>query len=396
MSAPVREQDLVPSWLATAAAWTWRLLLLVLGAAVFVQVATRLSLVTVPLIVALILATLASPPARWLMRRGWRPAFASFLVVFGGVAVAVTGLLALVPTFIEQTRELIPTVLIALQDLLDWLETGPLGFEQAQLQALGEQVLAQAEEQQGPLAIGALAVLATTLEFLAALILAVILLFFLVKDGERIWAWFLARAPDVHRDTLQALGARAWDASAGYVRGTALVALIDAVGIGIGLAIVGVPLVLPLTVLVFIGGFVPIVGAFVSGLVAVLVALADGGAGTALIVLLIVVVVQQVESDLLQPLIMRRAVPLHPMVVLAVLIAGTVLVGVVGAFLAVPLAAVASAVTNELRLRHQTDVGGPHPLGGRRGHLDEDPAPVVVQRPDEPRPEVLDAPSDRA
>jgi len=389
---PMREQDRVPSWLATAAAWTWRSLLLVLGAAVLVQAATRLSLVTVPLIVAMILATMATPPARWLMRRGLPPAIASFVVVFGGVAAAVAGLLALVPTFVAQTQRLVPTVLEALQDSLDWLETGPLGFEQQQLQALVEQFFAQTEESSGWLAMSALAVLASTIEFLAALVLAVILLFFLVKDGDRIWGWCLARAPELHRDTVQALGVRAWDAAGSYVRGTALVALIDAVFIGIGLAVVRVPLVLPLTVLVFVGGFVPIVGAFVSGLVAVLVAFAHGGPGMALIVLVIVVVVQQVESDLLHPLIMRRAVPLHPMVVLAVLIAGTILVGVVGAFLAVPLAAVASAVTNELRLRHQSDVGGPQPLGGRRGQV-EDPSPVVVVVDDDD-PDVVDVSAD--
>lgn len=374
----MREQDRVPSWLVTAAAWSWRGLLVTAAAAVVIQVATRLSLVTVPLIVAVVLATLAAPPARRLMRAGWPPALAAFVVVFGGVGIALGGVVALVPLFVEQTRELVPTVLVAIEDLWTWLETGPLGFEQTQLQELGEQVLTRLEEQSGSLAMGALIALATALEYVLALLLAVILLFFLVKDGDRIYGWFLARTPDDHRDVLRGIVARAWDALAGYVRGTVLVAFIDAAGIAIGLAIVGVPLVLPLALLVFVGGFVPIIGAFVSGLVAVLVALAAGGPGTALIVLAIVVAVQQVESDVLQPLIMRRlvAVPLHPMVVLAVLVAGTVLVGVVGAFLAVPLAAVASAVANELRLRHQTDLGGPQPLGGRRGRLDEDPAPV--------------------
>ncbi|GGI09682.1 hypothetical protein GCM10011354_35290 [Egicoccus halophilus] len=369
----------MPSWLATAAAWAWRLLLLVLAAAVVVQVATRLSLVTVPLLVALILATLAGPPTRRLVRAGWRPAFAAFVVVFGGVALVLGALLALVPLLVAQTRELVPTVLVAVQDLLDWLEGGPLGFDPVQLQQFGEQALQQFEQQTGALAMGALLALVTAVEFAVALILALVLLFFLVKDADRLSGWCLARAPEAHRDTLRGVGQRAWDALAGYVRGTALVAAIDAIGIAIGLAVVGVPLVLPLAALVFIGGFVPIIGAFVSGLLAVLVALADGGPTTALIVLAIVIAVQQVESDVLQPLIMRRlvAVPLHPIMVLAVLVAGTVLVGVVGAFLAVPLAAVASAVANELRLRHQTDVGGPRPLGGRRGELDEDPSPVL-------------------
>jgi predicted PurR-regulated permease PerM len=385
MTATGGEQERVPSWLATSAAWTWRLLLLGLGAAAVIALATRLSLVAVPLIVALILTTLAAPPARWMVRKGWRPAFAAFVVVFGGFGLALAGVLALVPNFLEQTRELIPTVLIAVQDLLDWVERGPLGFDPERLVEFARQAWEQFEEEEsGRLAMGALVALRVAVEFLVALVLAAILLFFLVKDGDRIWGWVVARSPEGHRDTVRALGHRAWDALSGYVRGTSLVALIDAVGIGLGLALLGVPLVLPLTLLVFIGGFVPIVGAFVSGLVAVLVALADVGPATAAIVLGIVIVVQQVESDLLQPIIMRRlvAVPLHPIVVLAVLTAGTVLVGVVGAFLAVPLAAVASAVTNELRLRHQTDLGGPAPLGGRQGRLEQDPHPVRPLAPD--------------
>jgi RimJ/RimL family protein N-acetyltransferase len=178
-----------------------------------------------------------------------------------------------------------------------------------------------------------------------------VLLFFFVKDGEQIVGWFIARAPERVRDDMRASGARGWGALAGYVRGTAAIALIDAVGIGLGLLIVGVPLVLPLTLLVFVGGFVPVIGAFVSGLLATLVALATGGLTTALIVLAIVVVVQQVESNILQPMIMRRAVSLHPIVILSVLTAGAVIVGVLGAFLAVPIAATLAAVGNELRLR---------------------------------------------
>jgi putative heme transporter len=359
----------VPSWLATGTAWSWRLLVLLLGVSVFVVVAVQLALVTVPVILALILATLAAPPARGLERVGAPPGLAASVVVFGGTALAIAGLAALVPAFLEQVRELGPTVQEAGSDLLDWLENGPLGLDRDQLAGFGRELTTGLQDQGGAVARGALSLVASVVEGLTALILALILLFFFVKDGEHMWAWVVARAPEVHRHTVIAAGERSWEALAGYVRGTALVAMIDAVGIGIGLAIVGVPLVMPLAVLVFIGGFVPIVGAFVTGLLAVAVAFADGGVGQALIVLAIVVVVQQVESDVLQPVIMRRAVPLHPVVVLAVLTAGAKLVGIVGAFLAVPIAAVVSAVGNELRLRHETEEGGRHPLGGRQGRL---------------------------
>jgi putative heme transporter len=365
----------VPSWLATWAAWSWRLLVVLLGASVLIVVATELALVTVPVILALILATLAVPPARVLERIGAPPAIASLVVVLGGFVLVVGGVAALVPSFLEQVRDLGPTVRDAGIRALDWLETGPIGIDRDQLADLGNQIFEGLQAQGGAVATGALSFVASLVEGILAVILALILLFFFVKDGERIWAWMVARTPDAHRPMVVALGRRSWEALAGYVRGTALVALIDAVGIGLGLAIVGVPLVLPLTVLVFVGGFVPVVGAFVTGLLAVAVAFADGGGGTALIVLAIVIAVQQVESDILQPTIMRRAVRLHPVVVLAVLTAGAKLVGIVGAFLAVPLAAVASAVGNELRLRHETATGEievedpAQPLGGRRGQL---------------------------
>jgi putative heme transporter len=367
----------VPSWLATLAAWVWRLLVLLVGVSVLILVATQLALVTVPILLGLILSTLAVPPARALERAGAPPAVAALVVVVGGFAVVVAGVAALVPSFLEQVRELGPTVRDAANRFLAWLEDGPIGVDRDQLTDLGNQVLEQLQTQGGAVASGALSFVASLVEGLTAFILALILLFFFVKDGERIWTWVVARSPEDHRPTVLALGARSWEALAGYVRGTALVAFIDAVGIGVGLAIVGVPLVMPLAVLVFIGGFVPIVGAFVTGLLAVAVAFADGGGGTALIVLAIVVVVQQVESDVLQPVIMRRAVPLHPVVVLAVLTAGAKLVGIVGAFLAVPLAAVVSAVGNELRLRHERapDLGpaadGERPLGGRQGVLED-------------------------
>jgi putative heme transporter len=375
-----REPELsrVPSWLATLTAWTWRLLVLLVGASVFIVVATQLALVTVPVILALILATLAVPPARALERVGAPPALAALVVVLGGLGVVVGGVAALVPSFIEQTRELGPTVREAGIQFLDWVETGPLGIDRDELAGLASQLLEGLQAQGGAVAQGALSFVASLVEGITAFILALILLFFFIKDGERIWAWIVARSPQDHRPTVLAVGLRSWEALAGYVRGTALVALIDAVGIGLGLAIVGVPLVMPLAVLVFVGGFVPIVGAFVTGLLAVAVAFADGGLGVALIVLAIVVAVQQIESDVLQPVIMRRAVPLHPVVVLAVLTAGAKLVGIVGAFLAVPLAAVVSAVGNELRLRHEqapergSVVTSERPLGGKQGVLEDD------------------------
>jgi putative heme transporter len=358
------EGERVPSWLATATAWMWRLLVLGIGGVALIYVLTRLYLVTLPVIIALILATLCVPPARWLERKGLPPALAAGVIVIGGTA-ALGGLIAaLTPSFIEQVRELQPTVLAAVDTIFDWLE-GRFGWDRQEVLGLIGQGLETLGERSGQVASQVVSGAALAVQGIAAIALAVVLLFFFVKDGTQIVAWIIDRSPDEHEATVRAVGRRAWVALAGFVRGTAAIALIDAVGIGVGLAIVGVPLVLPISVLVFLGGFIPVIGAFVTGLIAVLVALAAGGFEQALIVFAIVLAVQQIESNVLQPVIMRRAVALHPIVILAALTAGAALIGIVGAFLAVPIAAVVAAVGNELRLRHEatTSPGDPDPAG---------------------------------
>lgn len=361
MGRPVEERPepgiaRVPSWLATGAAWTWRVLLLLLGATVILTVVVRLYLVTLPVIIALILATLCVGPARWMERHGMPRMLAAVIVVIGGLA-AISGLFAaLAPQFSEQVQELGPTIQDATETLLGFLETN-FGWDRAEVMDMLNDGLATLSEQSGQIASQVVSGAAIAVQALTALSLAVVLLFFFVKDGQQIVDWMIQRVPAAHEDTMRAIGRRAWGALAGFVRGTAAIALIDAVGIGIGLAIVGVPLVLPLSVLIFIGAFIPVIGAAVTGLLAVLVGLATAEPGTAvqtaLIVLAIIIGVQQIESNVLQPVIMRRAVSLHPVVVLGALTAGAALIGIIGAFLAVPVAAVAAAVGNELRLRHE-------------------------------------------
>jgi predicted PurR-regulated permease PerM len=356
-------------WLDTLAQFSWRLLVVLIGVSGLVMLLTRLYLVSLPIILALVFATIAVPPARRLERRGVPRLLAALTVVVGGTSAILGGLILLIPAFTRQVSALGPTINEAFGKVLDWIETGPLGLDRGELEAIVTDAVGNIGEFSGTIATQVGSIALAVGEVLAAMSLAVVLLFFFVKDGEQIVGWFISRAPERLRDDMRASGARGWGALAGYVRGTAAIALIDAVGIGIGLLIVGVPLVLPLTLLVFIGGFVPVIGAFISGLLATLVALATGGLTAALIVLAIVVVVQQVESNVLQPMIMRRAVSLHPVVILTVLTAGAVIVGVLGAFLAVPIAATLAAVGNELRLRGELRrrgiQPGASPLGGR-------------------------------
>ncbi len=373
----------VPTWLDTAVQYTWRGIVLLAGLAVLIVAMTRLYLVTLPVIIALILSTLCVPPARRLERAGWPRIAAAGLVVVGGVG-SFFGIIALMtPAFVSQIQELGPTVAEGFNQLVLWLQEGPIGYDREQLDELLATVMDTVSGAAGTIAaqVGTLAF--AIVEGFTALVLALVLLFFFVKDGEQLVAWFLRLTPSAHRDDIRAAGQRGWVALSGFVRGTSLVALIDAVGIGIGLLILDVPLVLPLSVLVFFGGFVPVIGAFVTGLLAVLVALADQGLQTAIIMALIVLAVQQIESNLLQPTIMKRAVSLHPVVILGVLTAGAVLIGIVGAFLAVPVTAVLAAVGNELRIRHELRSKGhrlgPTPAGGPG----VDPETLKAQFPEE-------------
>lgn len=350
----------VPPWLVTAGAWSWRLLFLLVAAALVLMVLARLYLVTFPVIIALILATLCVGPARFLERLGVHRLLAALIVVAGGLAAVVGIVVVIAPQFVQEARELGPTITDAIETLFGFLDEN-FGWDREEIMSTINDGIAALQEESGQIASQVVSGAAVVVQAITALVLAITLLFFFVKDGAQIVDWMIARTPARARDTTRALGRRAWTALTGFIRGTAAIALIDAVGIGIGLAIVGVPLVLPIAVLVFLGGFIPVIGAFITGLIAVLVALASAEPSeafqTALIVLAIVVGVQQFESNVLQPVIMRRAVSLHPVVVLTTLTAGATIAGIVGAFLAVPIAAVLAAVGNELRLRYEASQG---------------------------------------
>jgi putative heme transporter len=343
----------VPGWLATGAAWSWRLLLLLTASTLILMVMVRLYLVTLPVIIALVLATLCVGPARFLERIGVPRLIAAFVVVLGGISAVVGVFVVIAPQFIDEARELGPTITDAIETLFGFLEDN-FGWDRDEVLGWIDDGIAALMEQSGQIAQQLASGAVIVIQGITALVLAVILLFFFVKDGAQIVDWIIARTPDQHRETVRAVGRRAWTALTGFVRGTAAIALIDAVGIGIGLAILGVPLALPLGVLVFFGGLFPIVGAIVTGAFAVLVALADGGPIIALIALGIVVAVQQLESNILAPLVLGKATALHPLGVLTSLTAGGILLGVLGAFIAVPIAA--SLVRAIGYLRERADV----------------------------------------
>jgi predicted PurR-regulated permease PerM len=251
----------------------------------------------------------------------------------------------------DEFADLGPTVTEGIGQVKAWLVDGPLGLSQEQIDRYSDQIGEQVRSSGSSIASGVLAGAILAGEVVAGLLLTLVLVFFFVKDGDKICGFALAQVRPENQDLVKALGRRVWGAVGGYVRGTALVALVDATIIGVGLLLIGVPLVLPLALLVFFGAFFPLIGAVLAGTVAVLVALVSGGPGDALLALGVVVVVQQVEGDVLAPLVLGRAVRLHPIVILAVLTGGAVIGGLIGAFLAVPTAAVGVAVGAELKAR---------------------------------------------
>lgn len=362
-ASPSRPPRVVP-WVDTLAQYAWRGLVIIVAIAAVIWTAAFLYLVTIPIILAVVLATFCVPLARRLESSGFPPAAAAATVVVGGVGLLAGALAAMAPSFVRQARDLRPTIEEGIDELFVWLEEGPVGLSRSDI----DEFVANLGERTDGIEEMATSLVIAVGSIVAALVLTIVLLFFLVKDGPQIVDWIVRRCPTQHRDALCAVGARTWRSLGGFMRGTATVALIDAVGIAIGLLVLQVPLVLPLAFLVFLGGFIPVVGALVTGLLAVLVAWAAGGFGTALATLAVVIAVQQVESNVLQPVIMKKVVSLHPIVILAGITAGAIIAGIIGAFLAVPMAAMVAAAGNELRLRHEARLAGvelgPTPIGG--------------------------------
>lgn len=339
----------VPSWLRTAANIGWRLLVLFAVLYVALWLLLKIGVVVFAVLVAAIFTTLFVPPAQWLEERGMSRAVASSVVVVGGI-ILVFGLGALiVMRFIASAPELGQSLSQAYDQLLQWLSTVGLSPEEVRSSISG--MFAGGGEGGGGGAAGSVVSGGRVVfEIIAGFLLMLVLLFFFVKDREEIAGWFRELVPSGYRPVADRLGGRTWDVLARYLRGVAIIATVDAIGTVIGLLIIGVPLVLPLGVLMFLGGFIPVVGATVAGFVAIMVALVSGGLVDAALTLGVVVLVQQVDAHVLQPVVMGREVPLHPAMVLVTVAAGAAAFGIPGAILAVPVAAVASAVGHELRL----------------------------------------------
>jgi predicted PurR-regulated permease PerM len=347
--AIIKGDDAVPRGLAVASAITLRLLLVAGGVILLAMAASRLMMVVLPVIISLLLATLLVPAARWLQVRGWRPAPAAATVTFVALLVFFGLWAAIIPGVLSQSDDLFANVQDGARQAVGVLE--PVGVGREDVDKAIQDGLSSVQGSAVANEVMTGAVLLT--QWAAAVILIVVLTFFFVKDGRRLWEWVLELFHEDRQPVLREVGDRSWGALSAYVQGVFLVATIDAVLIGAALLIAGVPVAMPLIVLTFIAAFFPIVGAFAAGAAAVLVALVANGVGTALAILAVIVVVQQLEGNVFYPVVVGRKLQLHPVGILLALTAGGVLAGVVGAFLAVPLAAVTGAVLNYTRERRE-------------------------------------------
>lgn len=344
------DQD-IPYGVRIAASWAWRIGLILLVAGALVWLLSRISFLIIPVMVAALLAGLLSPVVGWLRRRNVPNGAAVAITVVGFLGL-IAGSLALVGRqLVAGFSELWSQALTGIQQIQRWLADGPLHLTAAQIDQYLEEGTAALQNNSSSILSGALSFGSTAGHFAAGLVLALFVTIFFLLEGDRIWAFLVRLLPRKARAATFGAGRKGWASMVSYARIQMFVAFVDAVGIGAGAAIIGVPLALPLGVLVFIGSFIPIVGALVTGAVAVLLALVANGPVNALIMLAIVLLVQQLESHILQPLVMGKAVALHPVAVILSVAAGSYLAGIPGALFSVPILAVANSAIRYIAAR---------------------------------------------
>jgi predicted PurR-regulated permease PerM len=359
-STASRDDAEVPHSLRIAAAWSWRLIVVGVVGYVLVQFIGIISIVVIPLAIAMLLSALLAPAVGWLLRARVPRSLATFLVLVGGVAAVALTLTLVVNEFVDGVPELTENASKGVRQIQVWARTGPLHLSDAQVDDAIKAVQSWVNGNTSSLTATGVATAATIAEVLTGAVLVLFATFFYLRDGRKIWRFLVRLFPVNARRQLADAGDASWATLGSYVRATVLVAFIDAVGIGLFLVVFKVPFPFPLAALVFLGAFIPIVGASISGAVAVLVALVDRGWIIALVILGAVIVVQQIEGHVLQPLIMGRAVAIHPLVVIIGIASGVVLAGIVGALVAVPLIAVLN--TGVRKLAHTRPELPPDPL----------------------------------
>jgi predicted PurR-regulated permease PerM len=344
-----------------AARWSLRIALVAVGLTLLWLLIGALWSIVLPTVLALILAALLWPPTAWLRAHRFPPALAAATVVIIGMIV-LGGVIALIGTSVAGSiPQITQSATAGVHAIQQWLAGPPLNLAQGQLEAALQTATTQLQQSISTITTSVLTGVGSVASGIVTALLTLVLVFLFVKDGPRFLPWLVTVAGDGAGGHLAEVLRRIWKTLGDFIRVQALVALVDGVLIGLGLVILGVPLALPLAVLTFLGGFVPIVGALVAGALSVLVALVSNGFTTALIVLAIIVAVQQLEGNVLQPILQGRTLSLHAAVVLLAVTAGGTLYGIAGAFLAVPVVAAAAVVMRYLSERIDARAAGKAP-----------------------------------
>ncbi|BBZ49980.1 AI-2E family transporter [Mycobacterium heidelbergense] len=377
MSANLDDASVEPL-VRKAAAWAWRLLVIVAAATALLWVVKKLEVIVVPVLLALMISALLVPAVDWLDKKGLPRGAAVTLVLLGGFAI-VGGILAFVIIqFVYGLPDLTEQVTRSIDSTRRWLIEGPAHLRGEQIDNAGNAAIQALRNNQAKLTSGALATAATITELVTAAVLVLFTLIFFLYGGRNIWQYVTKLVPADVRERVREAGHAGYGSLIGYVRATFLVALTDAAGVGTGLAIMGIPLALPLASLVFLGAFIPLIGALISGLLAVVVALLAKGFVYALITLGLLIAVNQLEAHLLQPLVMGRAVSIHPLAVVLAIATGGVLAGIVGALLAVPTVAFLNNAIQVLLARD------PSAEAEEQAGEADDVGAIVQAKPDEP------------
>jgi putative heme transporter len=344
-----------------AARWSLRLILVAAGAVLIWLLIGALWSIVMPVLLAVILATVLWPPTGWLRRHRFPPALAAATVLLAGMVV-LAGLITLITTsVVGSIPEITESATTGIQAIQQWLSGPPLNLAQSQLDAALQTATTQLQQSVSAITASVLTGVGSVASGVVTALLTLVLAFLFVKDGPRFLPWLRAVAGEGAGGHIVEVLRRIWTTLGDFIRVQALVAFVDGVLIGIGLVVLGVPLAIPLAVLTFLGGFVPIVGALVAGALSVLVALVSNGFTTALIVLALIVLVQQLEGNVLQPYLQGRSLRLHAAVVLLAVAAGSTLYGIAGAFLSVPVVAAASVVVRYLGERIDARVASGRP-----------------------------------
>lgn len=353
--------SVVPWGVRVAAEVGWRLLVLAGLIYVLMQVISVVSLVVIAFAVGLLVTALLQPTVARLRRWGFSQGLATATTFVGGfVAIGLIGWFV-VWQIMENIDDLTDRIQQGIDDAQEWLIDGPFHVQEKQINNIGNEISDWLGENSSEVTSAGLEGVSYVLEFFSGAAIAAFVTIFLLYDGERIWRWCLNFVPADARDAVAGAGPKVWATLTGYVRGTVLVALIDAVFIGVGIFILDVPMAVPLAVLIFLFAFVPLVGALVSGALAVVVAFVTNGMITALLVLGVVLLVQQIEGHILQPFILGRMVRVHPLAVVLSVAIGTLVAGIPGAVVAVPLIAVLNTAVGYLKAYHREHMTDPGP-----------------------------------